>query len=69
MPPKGKTIDSPIWLLVRDNKDEKHHVIAIDQVQNLSKKKLKTNDSILFSITGARNDRMRSLIITMGDIQ
>ena len=69
MPPKKKLIDhSPIWLLVRDEKDNNHYVIDIEKVQNPTKKKIKISDCVAFSVTGDRSDRMRGPIITMGNL-
>lgn len=67
MPPKKKVSDPvPVWLLIRDDKDNQHYVIDIEKVQNPTKKKIKIGDSVAFCITGDRNDRMRGPIITMG---
>ena len=67
MPPKTRKSEvSLIWFLVRDDKSKEHYVINAEKVQSPPKKKLKTGDSVLLSVTGDRSDRMREPIITIG---
>lgn len=69
MPPKkNTTVQSSTWLLVRDDKSNDHYVINVDRVLNLTKKKFKSGDSVIFSLTGDRSDRARGSIITIGDV-
>lgn len=67
MPPKKKSNEHPpTWLLVRNDKENTHHVITMEQVQNPTKKKIRIGDCVAFSVTGDRSDRVRGPIITIG---